>query len=68
MADKGISLRRTVSAEINVDIAKCIICQRQTELTPIGQGQGRKRVIEAAAIRDDIVRKRIKTVLPDNFV
>jgi hypothetical protein len=74
MDSKGFSLRRSSSEKSTDDGAndvnktQCIICQKNTEQKPTSSMQGRKRMIEAAAIRNDLVTKRIKLLNEDNFV
>lgn len=71
MESKGIPLRRQSRDDSNeraATIAKCIICQTQTDQTTTTSQRGRKRVAEAAEIRNDSVCKRLKDVIGQEFV
>ena len=46
---------------------KCIICQESRSYSVITTEQGRRKVLEAAAVRRDIVYKHLQLV-EDNFV
>ena len=51
-----------------LDLKKCIICQETTEKTETSSCVGRKRISEAADIRQDIVAKRLKEAGKREFV
>ena len=44
------------------DIKKCLFFQIDTKKEPTRSEKGRKRILEAATIRKDIVNKRLKTI------
>lgn len=54
------------SQEINT--AKCIICQKSTPERTMSSENGRKRIRDAALIRDDIISKRLKVIDQEEFV
>ena len=56
-----------VSNGDHVDIDKCILCQKETGEALTGTSNGRKRISDAAAIRRDVVFKRIKLVEDKDF-
>ena len=45
---------------VYVDSNKCIICQKSTDQNLTSNEQGRKRILDASVIRNDVVAKRIK--------
>jgi hypothetical protein len=47
---------------------KCIICQQSTTAITFSPINGRKRVIDAAFTRNDIVSKRLKQLGEQSFV
>ena len=49
------------------DVRKCIICQKDTNISLSSTAIGRKRIIEASKIRYDIVSKRLKCTTDDKF-
>ena len=72
MDTKGIPLRRRSKDEcddsVAIDMNKCIICQQTTDEQVSTTERGRKRVSEAAEIRNDIVCKRLKHADGEQFV
>ena len=67
MESKGISLKR-FKKEQATDIRKCIICQMDKSFGVSSTENGRKRVVQAAALRVDHVHQRLQTVDLHNFV
>ena len=63
----GIPLINNPQKSIDTDIKKCIICQIETKKKPTSSEKGRKRILEAAIIRKDIVNKRLKTIGDEPF-
>ncbi|KAG8173412.1 hypothetical protein JTE90_021678 [Oedothorax gibbosus] len=59
----GVKLSAVCHDKPNVtfDVKKCIICQAEDNNKTVTTVNGRKRVQEAASIRNDIVEKRLKT-------
>ena len=53
--------------EKSFDVSKCIISQRQSETTVTSTENGRRKIIEAAAVRKDQVLDRLDLV-ESNFV
>ena len=68
----GTPLRKTskdkkTSERLNCE--KCIICQVDNPSTPLRSTEnGRKRILDAAEIREDIVEKRLKLLKGEEFV
>lgn len=60
-----LALVRQEKPNVLFDVEKCIICQAVDSNKTVTTVNGRKRVQEAAAIRDDIVAKRLKSVASD---
>ena len=50
---------------IDLDIKLCIICQKSSSSTFVSTENGRKKIIEAAAIREDEVFLRLKSLAID---
>ena len=48
---------------IDLDIKLCIICQTSSSSTVVSTENGRKKITEAAAIREDEVLLRLKSLL-----
>ena len=69
---KGIPLRRRSKDEgddsVTVQTGKCIICQQTNDEPLSTTKRGRKRVSEAAEIRNDLVCKRLKYADNEQFV
>ena len=63
----GSPLINNPQKSIDTDIKKCIICQIETKKKPTSSEKGRKRILEAATIRKDIVNKRLKTIGDEPF-
>ena len=63
----GIPLINNPQKSIDTDMKKCIFFQIDTKKEPTGSEKGRKRILEAATIRKDIVEKRLKTIGDDLF-
>ena len=63
----GIPLINNPQKSIDTDIKKFIICQIETKKKPTSSEKGRKRILEAATIREDIVNKRLKTIGDEPF-
>lgn len=62
----GIQLTTSTKDDSSdVDIDKCIICQRNTDQALTSNEQGRKRILDASGIRDDTVTKRLKSLDSD---
>ena len=53
--------------EKSFDVSKCIICYRQSDATVPSTENGRRKIIEAAAVRKDQVLDRLDLV-ESNFV
>lgn len=62
-----MKLTKAGSSPTTYDVSKCIICQTSAQGTS-GSKNGRKRIREAAEIRNDSVYKRLKLTGEDNFV
>ena len=58
----GIPLINNPQESIHTDIMKCIFFQIDTKKKTTSSEKGRKRILEAATIRKDIVNKRLKTI------
>lgn len=54
---EGVPLTKKFKRE--VDITKCIICQKETHLSVTGTENGRQKLLEAATIREDEAAQRI---------
>lgn len=67
MTEKVVKLTKAGSSPTTYDVSKCIICQTSAQGTS-GSKNGRKRIREAAEIRNDSVYKRLKLTGEDNFV
>lgn len=67
MENQGINLSGTNSA-VAADYTKCIICQTVSPVAITSTENGRKRILEAASVRDDVITKRLKTVGDREFV
>ncbi|KAG8196931.1 hypothetical protein JTE90_027634 [Oedothorax gibbosus] len=52
-------------ANVTFDVKKCNICQAEDNNKTVTTVNGRKRVQEAASIRNDIVEKRLKSMASD---
>ena len=52
---------------IDTAIKECIFFQIDTKKEPNSSEKGRKRILEAATIRKDIVNKRLKTIADEPF-
>jgi hypothetical protein len=65
---EGIPLKRSRRDTYETDFNKCILCQKDTRLEPTSTEQGRKRILEAARIRDDIVNQRLTQGGSSHFV
>ena len=52
----------TVSGTVAADLKRCIICQKLTPEPTTSTENGRKRVRDAASIREDVVSKRLKVI------
>ena len=63
----GIPLINNPQESIDTDIKKCTIFQIDTKKEPTSSEKGRKRILEAATIRKDIVNKRLKTIGDEPF-
>ena len=50
---------------IDLDIKLCIICQKSSSSTVVSTKNGRKKIIKAAAIREDEVLLRLKLLAID---
>ena len=50
---------------IDLDIKLCIICQKSSSSTVVSTENGRKKIIEAAAICEDEVFLRLKSLATD---
>ncbi|KAG8196933.1 hypothetical protein JTE90_027636 [Oedothorax gibbosus] len=63
----GVKLSAVCHDKPNVtfDVKKCIICQAEDNNKTVTTVNGRKRVQEAASIRNDIVEKRLKSMASD---
>lgn len=57
-ADSGTADSGTEAA----DPKRCIICQKSTTQPTVSTENGRKRIHEAALIREDVVSKRLKLI------
>lgn len=57
-----------IPSQFIVDKTICIICQTSTSECTLGYENGRKRIHEAAEIRDDVVTKRLKIIDKEDFV
>ena len=53
--------------EKSFDVSKCVICQRQSDTTVISTENGRRKIIEAAAVGKDQVLDHLDLV-ESNFV
>ena len=53
---------------IDLDIKLCIICQKSSSSTFVSTENGRKKIIEAAAIREDEVFLRLKSLAIDQQI
>jgi hypothetical protein len=64
---QGLNLLVSKPLLVSPDPEKCIICQKKgTKSERLHSGEtGRKRVWEAAELKDDIVKKRLKALGPD---
>ena len=65
---KQVKLTPDTMVNPSIDKTSCIICQQSTEEHTTGSEHGRKRVRDAALIRDDIVNKRLKLIGQEDFV
>lgn len=61
MERQGVSLKRKHEST-EFDLARCVICQEVTDTNPTGTDVGRRKVVEAAAIRQDPVYEGLQTV------
>lgn len=59
---------KTDSGTETPDPKRCIICQKSTPEATTGTENGRKRVHQAASIREDVVSKRLKVIGQEDFV
>lgn len=59
---------KTDSGTETPDPKRCIICQKSTPEATTGTEIGRKRVHQAASIREDVVSKRLKVIGQEDFV
>ena len=50
---------------IDLDIKLCIICQKSSSSTVVSTENGRKKIIEAASIREDKVLWRLRSLAID---
>ena len=66
MAENTVKLSGSSSAATIVWASKCIICQSSSGVTTNSEN-GRKRIREAAEIRNDCVSKRLKLITSDNL-
>lgn len=68
MAEKvKLAVQSTETAD-SLDPSRCIMCQNVSSERTSSTENGRKRILEAAAIRNDFVSKRLKLMNNDNFV
>jgi hypothetical protein len=66
---KGVKIVRAGgSVESDIDIDLCIICQKSTSQVPFTSEQGRKRILDAAEVRNDEITKRLKLVKGEAYV
>ncbi|CAM1294822.1 Uncharacterised protein r2_g402 [Pycnogonum litorale] len=65
---EGIPLKRRRSEFCDVDIKKCIICQIDTNESTCNNPESRKKIIEAARLRKDVVAWRLERVDHEQFV
>ena len=63
----GIPFINNPQKSIDTDMKKCIFFQIDTKKEPTSSEKGRKRILEAATIRKDIVDKRLNTIGDDLF-
>ncbi len=61
----GVQISPTAPATAVLDVNKCIICQETSKQQCTSSDHGRKRVREAADVREDHVLKRLKTLEDD---
>ena len=60
---EGVALTRATLSATVIDIKKCIICHKSGNVSTTSSENERKRVLDAAEIRnDDVVSKRLKLV------
>ena len=57
-----IRLINNPQESIDTDIKMCIFFHIDTKKEPTSSEKGRKLILEAATIREDIVNKRLKTI------
>ena len=67
MEGDGIKLSGICRAS-SADVKKCIICQADSSVTTTSTANRRKRIYEAASVRDDVVAKRLKCLGDNEFV
>lgn len=60
-APKSLNLGTSIADQIHTRL--CIICQEDNKLPVTSEKTGRDRIKRAADIRDDIVSKRLKTLM-----
>ena len=63
----GIPLINSPQESIDSDIVKWIFFQIDTKKEPTSSEKGRKRILDAATIRKDIVNKQLKTIGDERF-
>ena len=71
MTEKKIAIKLTAENDSGTEAAdpkRCIICQKSTPEPTTGTENGRRRVHEAASIREDVVSKRLKVIGQEDFV
>ena len=66
MAEEGVPLIKVL--EDIVDDKKCVICQASSSEPTSSTENGRKRIWEAASVREDCVSKRLKLIGDKHFV
>lgn len=65
MQGQGVQLVGGESEEESADLANCIICQSSTQLATSSEANGRKRIRDAADVRNDRVAKRLRQIGDD---
>ena len=65
-SQKGIELSTAQNIN-NYDLHKCVICQRNTNVTVTSTENGRQKIIEAAKLRKDNVSQRLDLEEAGNF-
>ena len=71
VTEKKIAIKLTAETDSETEAAdpkRCIICQKSTPEPTTGTENGRRRVHEAASIREDVVSKRLKVIGQEDFV